>query len=105
MGSRKGISLEVVGIVSALIVLLIWVVAVSSASYPRKVGTSWSNFLNFTSSPQGQMFGAVLVTAMVLVSLLSATSILNKWLRGARREALIDDEIAPLPEKLENEQK
>ncbi len=51
------------------------------------------------------MFGAVLVTAMVLVSLLSATSILNKWLRGARREALIDDEIAPLPEKLENEQK
>ena len=104
MRSRKGIGLEVVGIVSALIVLLIWV-AVSSASYPRKVGTSWSNFLNFTSSPQGQMFGAVLVAAMVLVLLLSATSILNKWLRGARREALIDDEIAPLPEKLENEQK
>jgi len=51
------------------------------------------------------MFGAVLVTAMVLVLLLSATSILNKWLRGARREALIDDEIGPLPEKLENEQK
>ena len=104
MRSRKGIGPEVVGIVSTLIVLLIWVAA-SSASYPRQVGTSWSNFLNFTSSPQGQMFGAVLVTAMVLVLLLSATSILNKWLRGARREALIDDEIGPLPEKLENEQK
>ena len=104
LGFRRGIGLEVVGIASALLVLLIWF-GISAASYPREVGTSWSNFLNWARSPQGQIFGTVLITAMVLVLLLSATSMLNKGLRGARREALIDDEIGPLPENPEDEQK
>jgi len=105
LGSRKGIGLEVVGIVSALLVLLIWFgVSSASNSYPREYGTSWSNFLNWVGSSQAKIFGVFLVGGMLLVLLLSVTSIGMKRL-GARRKPLADDGIEPLAGEIEDEQK
>ena len=87
MGSRRGIGLEVVGILSALVVLLIWsAVQSASNSYPRECCTSWSNFLNWVGSSQAKIFGVFLVGGMVLVLLLSIMSILRKWLFPEKRE-------------------
>ena len=61
MGSRKGIGLAVVVTVLALLILLIWFGTRSTQDPGRQLkGGDWQNFLNWVSSPQGQVFGAVL---------------------------------------------
>ena len=107
MDARRGIGLELVGIVVALVVLLVWFAISSPVNYsgPREVGTSWSNFLNWVGSSQGQIFGIILGLATLFVLLLCVMSIVSKRLDGGRPGALSHDEIEALPERPGDEQK
>jgi hypothetical protein len=85
LGSRKGIGFELLGIVSALLVLIAWFV-ISSAANNREWGTSWSNFLNSVGTSIGGTFGILLVVTMVVILLFSGASIVRKRFGEAPQE-------------------
>jgi len=87
LGSRKGIGLAVVVTVLALLILLIWFGTRSTQDPGRQLkGGDWQNFLNWVSSPQGQVFGAVLVVTMVLLFLLFVGRVLGSTPGGGKTE-------------------
>lgn len=93
MGSRKGIGLELVGIVSAPLVLLIWYWIMSGGLCGGRchAGTTASNFYNFlgTSGELG-IFGLLLII-FVPIFFLSVGRILGKTRGPSRREASEDE--------------
>ena len=87
MGSRKGIGLAVVVTVLALLVLLISFGTRSTQDPGRQLkGGDWQNFLNWASSPQGQVFGAVLAVTMVLLFLFFVGRVLGRKPGGGKTE-------------------
>jgi amino acid transporter len=111
VGSRRGIRFEVVGVVSALIVLFIWAslqMAVACRrngscveSGSRLHGGAWHNFLNWVESGQGQTFGVFLIGAMILILLFSVVNILGKRPGGTSNKNRARDEPSPEPNKRE----
>ena len=101
MGARKGVGLERLGIVSSLLVLLIWLgIQAASRSVPTRNTWLWA------SSGQGQTFGLFLVLGTVLILLFSVRGILNKRLRVGWREPSADEsdgESLSGPDGSENE--
>ncbi len=89
MRSRKGIGLELVGIVSVLIVFLIWLAISSSANSGRL-----QNFGNWLDTSDGQFFSALISLAIVLV-------VLYLVIRVVR--FLVNTEDAPPPETPDDE--
>ena len=87
VGSRKGIGLAVVVTVLALLVLLISFGTRSTQDPGRQLkGGDWQNFLNWASSPQGQVFGAVLAVTMVLLFLFFVGRVLGRKPGGGKTE-------------------
>ena len=79
LGSRKGIGLAVVVTVLAL--------PSSTQNSGRQLkGGDWQNFLNWVSSPQGQVLGAVLAVAMVLFFLFFVGRVLGRKPGGGKTE-------------------
>ena len=107
MASRKGIGIYVLGVVIALAGLIARSAIDSASSYkgPRQAGTTSENFLSWWSSGQGYEFSSLLLLVLVAILIFCVIRILNRSLGAARRETLPDDEIEPLPEKRESEQK
>ncbi len=89
MRSRKGIGLELVGIVSALIVLLIWLAISSSAYYG-----GLKNFQRWLGTSDGRFLSASISLAVVLV-------LLYLGIRVVR--FLVNTEDAPPPETPDDE--
>ena len=89
LGSRKGVGLAVVVIAMlfALLVVLIWFGSRSTQDSGRQLkGGDWQNFLNWVSSPQGQVFGAVLAVAMVPLFLFFVGRVLGRKPGGGKTE-------------------
>ena len=73
MGSRKGIWLGTIGVVSSLTVLVIWagiwLWATSNAPVPRTVGTPAENFRNFVvSNPTLDILVIVVMVGILVFS-------------------------------------
>ena len=108
MGSRRGIGLEGLGIVIAVTGLIVWGALFSAASYrgPGPYGSTWSNFVNWLQSSEGQLCLTILPLAAVLILLASVASIQNKRLDARRAAATPKDiHVPPRPEEREDERK
>lgn len=108
MGSRRGIGLEGLGIVIAVTGLIVWGALFSAASYrgPGPYGSTWSNFVNWLQSSEGQLCLTILPLAAVLILLASVAGIQNKRLDARRLAATPKDiHIPPPPEEGEDGRK
>src|SRR2546422_4939782 len=108
LGARKGIGLQILGVMIAVTGLIVWGALFSAASYrgPGPYGTSWSNFVNWLQSSEGQLCLTILPLAAVLILLASVASIQNKRLDARRAAATPKDiHVPPRPEEREDERK